>query len=115
MKTVLNLEKLDQLLQANWTQLLDRTTLMRILLEDVRDTSYQVVEQETVSPAHMKLTITKFVPCCKTKFELWVEFTVPKSEGIVQGSHIYHLDFDGELTLQSTYGVHFLTKKEKGA
>lgn len=111
MKNILNLEKIDELFQANWVDLLDRMTFMRILLEDVRNSDYQIREGTNKVPLSTRLTITKFIPCGKCKFEVWVEFTVPKNEGVVQGSHIYCLNLDGSLELKNTYGVHFVTKK----
>lgn len=104
----INHEKLEQLLLANWTFLLDRNLLIRNILENVRDAKLPVVQQKDVPPAIVKVIVTKFAVKDKTQFELWIEFSIPKDEGLAIGSQVYTLGLDGELNLQESYGTVFL-------
>ena len=89
---------------------MDRTTLMLTVLQDARDGDYKVIEKPDLTPAQTKITITRFAKISNHKFEVWVEFTAPKGDGFVQGTHTYHTDLDEEFVLDQTYGVHFVPK-----
>ncbi len=99
-------ENLEQLLQANWSQFLDRSQIMRMTMEFARDSEYRVVHQE-ISPKQIRISITKF-RVNKNGFETWVEFTLPKNEGVIVGTHVCSLSLSGELELKETYGTHFV-------
>ena len=100
-------KKLEQMLQTNWTEFIDRTTFMRIVLEHTRDTEYRIVRQNRIPPPSIKMSITKFA-IDKSAFEVWVEFTVPKDGGVVVGTHVLSLTLTGEFDLKHTYGTHFV-------
>lgn len=104
----LNQEKFEQLLLANWTTFLNQNLLLKKVLEDVRDSELPKTIQEDIPPVSTKVTITKFRIKDNTGFELWIEFTVPKDQGVVVGSHVYALKLDGEMILKENYGRHFL-------
>lgn len=108
MSVILN-EKLEALLLANWATIMDKTRLLKVVLEHARNTEYSTLEQAQLPPRHTKVQVTKFRPdgC---KFSVWVEFTVPKGEGVVVGTHVYSLNLDGELILLETFGSHFCQK-----
>jgi hypothetical protein len=105
-------EKLEQLLLAHWTSFVDRITLMRRVLEDARDGDYKVLEAKEPLQPQTKITLTRFAKISKSDFEVWVEFTVPREDSIVQGTHVYHTDFE-DFKLAQTYGVWFVTKNQK--
>lgn len=89
---------------------MDRTTLMLRVLQDAKDGDYKQLEKSDLTAAPTKITLTRFSKLINNKFEVWVEFTVPTQDGMIQGSHIYHTDLDDEFSLESTCGVHFVTK-----
>lgn len=108
-KKLIDMPCLESLLQAHWTEILDRTKFMRIVLETARDTDYRVIEQQNIPPKQIKLSVTKF-GLQGNEFEVWAEFTVPKNDGVVVGTHVYTLKLTGELELKDTYGTHFRPK-----
>lgn len=102
---LLDKNSLGQLLQRNWTLFLDKTILIRKVEEHARNAEVRIVRAKEVPRPQTKLTITKFEPFDKLVFEIWVEFSVPKGNAVIVGSHIYHLGLDGELELIETLGT----------
>lgn len=100
-------DRLESLLLANWTQFLDKNQLMKTVLEQARSNEYQTIEQEEIPPRHVKIHVTKLTPN-DDGFVMWVEFTVPRENGVVVGTHTFFLRLNGELTLNETYGTCFL-------
>ena len=106
---VLITEKLELLLQSKWTEFLDRQQLMRLCLEYVRDTAYRTLKQKDIPTVQIRLTVTKFAIIPNpSEFELWIEFSVPKDNGVVVGTHVVSLNFKGEMKLKETHGTHFV-------
>lgn len=99
-------EKLEQLFLHNWAEFIDKTALIRKVLVDARDAELKSVSGSPPT-SQLKLTITRFRLVDNTKFEVWVEFAVPKDEGMIVGSHVYLTDCSGDFQLQDTYGVVF--------
>lgn len=97
--------KLEKLLLAHWADVLDRQRFMAAVLEHARDSQYPVIEQEPPRN-HIQLSVTKF-ETIKDGFELWAEFSAPKENGVVIGTHIFSLSLSGELLLKDTYGTLF--------
>ena len=102
-------ENLERLLQANWSQILDRSQIMRITMEFARDSEYKVVHQTEIPPKQIRISITKF-RVNENEFETWIEFTLPKNEGVIVGTHVCSLSLSGELELKESYGTHFVPK-----
>lgn len=104
-------QKLEALFLANWAKLIDKTQFLKRVLSDARDFKAPVVSQEDAPPGSTtKMTITKFQPQGKGCFEIWVEFNLPRENGVLVGTHIYELSLDGDATLISTSGVSFESK-----
>lgn len=97
-------QKLEHLLQAHWADFIDERQLLRIVLETARDAKYKVIEQQNLPPKQIKLSVTKFGVEEKA-FEVWTEFTVPREDGVVIGTHVFSLTLSGELQLIDTYGT----------
>jgi len=110
MQKVIDVSKLEHLLQSKWTEFIDKTQLMRTVMEHVRDGEYTIQEITDPPPQQMKLSLTKFAPNVGLSFEVWAEFSVPKGPGVVIGTHVYRLELTGELKLEQIYGTHFLPK-----
>jgi hypothetical protein len=98
----------EQILLANWASFLDKRQLLKNVLEDARNNEYPISLQEEIPPRHIKMTLTKF-STTNNMFTIWIEFTVPKEEGVVVGSHVYNLKLNGELSLVESFGTHFCT------
>jgi hypothetical protein len=96
----------EQILLANWASFLDKRQLLKNVLEDARNNEYPISLQEEIPPRHIKMTLTKFATT-NNMFTIWIEFTVPKEEGVVVGSHVYNLKLNGELNLVESFGTHF--------
>lgn len=105
-------EKLEDIFQRQWSDFIDYVRLMRRVMEDVRDTSFREIRQQSVPPLQVKMSITN----CKlspdaggdTGLELWVEFSIPKDKGVVIGTSVYLLTFSGDLSLKNSFGTYFL-------
>lgn len=97
-------QRLESLLTSHWADFLDKEQLLRVVLETARDADYKVIEQQNIPPRQIKLSVTKF-NIEKTGFEVWIEFTVPKDNGVVVGTHVLSLDLSGKFRLNQTYGT----------
>lgn len=97
---------LERLLQAKWGEFMDKAQLMRRTMEFARDTEYRVFQQQDVPPQKLELSITK-IELKESEFEVWIEFTIPKGQGIIVGTHICSLNLAGELDLKDSHGTHF--------
>jgi hypothetical protein len=110
-------QKLEELLQHNWGDFLDHLLLMRQVLEDVRNTPFRELMQQNIPPRQVKFSVTKFssLPANSQQlnsdsnyaFEFWVEYTIPKDDGVVVGTNTYLLSLDGNLKLGESFGTHF--------
>jgi hypothetical protein len=109
-KKLLILEKLQQLLKSNWTSFLDSTQVLKQALLDVQNAKLKEVREKDAPLPRTKITITRFELTNKGAFEIWVEFTIQTSRGTAVGTHTYNLTLDGELQLQETHGVLFVTE-----
>jgi hypothetical protein len=108
MENVLNQNKLEHLLLTNWADIIDRTQMLRLVLTHAQNSDYRLLEQSKIPPRQVKLTITKFSLVESNKFEVWAEFSVPKNEGVVVGTHVLSLSLSGEMNLKESYGTHFV-------
>lgn len=100
-------ENLERLLQSHWVEILDHVRLMRVIGELVRDTSFKVIGQAQIPPRCIKMSVTSF-KMTDHGFEVWVEYSVPKGDGVVIGTSTFLLRLSGELELTETFGTHFV-------
>lgn len=114
---IFKIKNLEDLLQNNWGNFLDHLLLMRKVMEDVRDNSFKEIKQQNIPPRHVKFSVTKFSVIEKSQlahsylnyaFEFWVEYTIPKSNGVVIGTNIYLLNLQGDIKLDNFFGTHFM-------
>jgi len=113
-------QKLEELLQHNWGDFLDHLQLMRRVLEDVRNTPFRELKQQNIPQRHVKFSVTKICALPSNfqqsdlgsafQFEFWVEYTIPKDDGVVVGTNTYLLSLDGNLKLGECFGTHFKTE-----
>jgi len=106
---ILIAEKLERLLQLNWTEFLDRQQVVRLCLEYVRNTAYKTLQQKEIPKIKFQASVTKFmITDVASEFEVWIEFSVPKDNGVVIGTHVLSLSLSGEAKLKESHGTHFL-------
>jgi len=108
MANVINTTKLETYLSQRWTEFVDKTQLMRTVLEHVRDGEYRTSDDDPPNSNH-KVSIS-FHPSASKLYELemWAEFTAPKNNGVVIGTHVFAVLSNGDVELKETYGTHFL-------
>lgn len=104
--SVIDFRKLENVLQTHWAEFLDTVQVMRFVLEQVRDTTFKVIRQADIPPRQMKVSVTRFAKD-GDGFEVWIEFTVPKNEGVVIGTVLCSLSLLGELRLKESFGTEF--------
>ena len=108
MANVINTTKLEKYLSQRWTEFIDKTQLMRTILEHVRDSTYRTSNTKPPTKSNNRVSVS-FHPSSAENYELemWAEFIVPKNEGTVIGTHIFSISSNGEIKLKETYGTHF--------
>jgi hypothetical protein len=109
---ILKKDQLENLLQQQWGKFLDHLRLMRVVMEDVSNTSFKEIEQQDIPDRHVKFSLTKFSIVLEPDhaFEFWVEFTIPKQNGVVIGTSVYLLKLNGDISLRQCFGTHFRPK-----
>jgi len=111
---ILIAEKLERLLQLNWTEFLDRQQIVRLCLEYARNAAYKTLQQKEIPKIQFRASVTKFIVTEITpEFEIWIEFSVPKDNGVVIGTHVLSLRLSGEVKLKESHGTHFLMETTK--
>lgn len=108
MSGVILSQKLEELLLANWANFMDRTQLLRRVLEDTRNATMPKSPQEELPERQIKLSVTKMEAQSSGEFEVWAEFSIPVDDGVALGTHVYSLKLSGELDLKQTYGHIFV-------
>ena len=108
MENIIKQKNLERLLLTNWAELIDRTQMLRFVLTHAQQTDYRLLKQPEIPPQQIKLTLTKFTLVNSCEFELWAEFSIPKDQGVVVGTHVISLKLSGEMILKDSYGTHFL-------
>jgi len=108
MENLINQKKLEQLLQSHWAEVIDQTQMLRFVLTNAQRINYRSIKQLEIPPKQMRLTVTKFSLVDSCEFEVWAEFSIPKGEGVVVGTHILSLSLSGEIDLKESHGTHFM-------
>lgn len=107
MSKIIIAEKLDELLIKNWAYFINKTQLIRQVLEDTRKSNFKESKQSELPDRNIKLSVTK-MEAQNNEFEMWAEFTVPINKGVAIGTHVYSLNLSGELNLKQSYGHVFV-------
>ena len=108
---ILIAEKLERLLQSKWTEFLDSQQIMRLCLEYARNTAYKTLQQKEIPKVQFRASVTKFVVTePPSEFEIWIEFSIPKDNGVIIGTHVLSLSLAGEAKLKESHGTHFVVE-----
>lgn len=103
---ILVTEKLENLLQTRWAEIIDHRQLLLTVMQDVRDTPFETIRQQQIPSHQTRLVVTK-VSVQSEYFEFWAEFSIPRDSGVVVGTGIYALRLSGELRLKQLVASNF--------
>jgi hypothetical protein len=100
----------EQLLLANWAEVVNRSAFVRRVIEDAQIAHLTVLRNQEAPPRRVLVTVTKFKLRCNSVFEIWAEFSAPLENGVAVGTHVYTLGLNGGLLLEETSGVLFASE-----
>lgn len=105
---LINRQELLKVLKENQSKIFIGSQLFKQALIDARDSHYPtVVPRDPAINLKAKVILSKIDLTSNNQFEIWVEFTVPREEGTVVGTHVYNFCLDGNFSLKETYGTVF--------
>jgi hypothetical protein len=104
MENLIKKNKLEQVLLTNWSEYVDQTQFLRFVLTHSQQNNYPFVRQSIPVLQKIKITITKLMITDQNNIEIWVEFNIPKDDGVVIGTHIISVDLLGKFALKNSYG-----------
>ncbi len=106
---ILNPMALEKLLVANWTKIINSTTMTAFALTCIRDSrhTFKTAERKIQTRSKgFKFTISRFEPIDNI-FEVWLEFNMDTDEELVSGTCEFHLNLDGSAKNVQTTGIIF--------
>ena len=103
---VVDLKKLENVLQAHWAEFFDVTKILHLLNAHVRNTTFKKLQQQQIPKIQNKFVVTK-ISLKTNMLETWFEFSAQKDNGVVIGTLIANVDFNGNFNLIESYGTHF--------
>ena len=105
MEKILNKTALQNLLKKHWTSFIDKTRLIALVLQQVRDTDLPKISGDR-SNRKQGITVTlSNVECVHNGLLLWIDFTVPaKDDNTCTGTCEVIVSYDGVAEPQQTVG-----------
>jgi hypothetical protein len=107
---ILKLDKLEQVLQSHWAEFLDNAQVLRVVLHTISNTEFKIVVQDEIPPKHTKLTASSCRYLCDGDYQIAIEYTAPKNNGVVIGTVVCCFNLEGQFWITETYGTHFVPK-----
>lgn len=91
---MVNLDEFERLLLTNWTTFINPQKLISFILEKVRDSELTVKKGTSLfQKKSLQIKLSYFRIADEHRFyTIWVEFTIPKSQGVAIGT--CELSFD---------------------
>lgn len=89
-----------------WSNLITPRQLLDFALKTTELTSFEKTEAVPLS-SKTKVIITHFELKNNTSYEIWLEFSIPKGDGIVEGTYVALLS-DNDIKLVEVYGLHYV-------
>lgn len=78
---MVDLDKLEQLLIANWTKFINVHKFMALVLTSVRDSDLvQVYQNSPVKASGIQITVSAFNILQEGRGVIWADFVIPKSD-----------------------------------
>lgn len=111
---MVSVEKLEEILVAQWAGFINPTKLMAWTMQQVRanlDTDFIVVTDADFSNRGTQITVSR----CQLRsggFLLWIDFTIPYEGNIAVGTVEALLDFYGKLTKESVTGNLYVKSRQ---
>lgn len=107
--SVVNIEKLENILQAHWAEFFDVSKISHLLTTIVRNNIFNKLQQQQIPKIQNRFSATKIILLKETNLlEVWIEFSIQKDNGVVVGTLTGNVDFDGNFNVIESYGTHFL-------
>mgnify|MGYP001615904408 CR=1 FL=1 len=86
MKNAIKFDELEKILLTNWTKFIDTHRLITFVLSNINGTEFKKINQKTLVKKSLKITLSQFRLKNNNTFEIWVDFTIPKKEGVIVGT-----------------------------
>ncbi len=100
---MVNKEKLEEILVANWTKFMDVNKFMAFVLRCAKDINKNSCVVTGELKKNTKVTLSKFTPT-PNGFILWADFSVPHGETMAIGTAELFLSPCGEISHIRTVG-----------
>lgn len=104
---IVNLEKLENLLVANWTQFIDIRLLMNFVQNEAQKNidSFINIQEKRSTINSNKISLSRFSPF-KNGYIIWIEFNILLNEKIAEGTiEASFSNFDQKVELKSINGI----------
>lgn len=102
---MLSKTNLENLLKSHWTEFIDYKELINNVKNEIYKKSLTIIKQDYVPAIQLKLSVSKF-DFIEEGIDVWIDYTVPKDDGVVVGTIIYKIDYNLNLTIKDLYGTH---------
>ena len=99
-------DKLEKLLVANWTQFLDTTRLMALVLQKLQENAgrLDIISSESIKPKGIKISISRF-SVLQHGFTIWIEFNAPVVPNrYAEGTMELFMDLQGNFEMTHLFG-----------
>lgn len=106
LRNVLQEEKLEEILVANWTRFLDSSRLMALVLNKVKENENKLsfISGTDIKQKGVSITISRFYLTTRG-FNLWVDFHIPLGpEQMAEGTMELNLGHNGSISHINTVG-----------
>jgi hypothetical protein len=104
---MVNIDELEKVLLVNWTKFIDPKKIMSLILLIVRDSNLPCIKDKS-NKKSIQITLSQFRPAKNGNYTIWVDFIIPKKEGIAIGTCELILNlYDKEINHVQTIGSIF--------
>lgn len=93
MKNIVNLDDFEKLLIVNWTKFIDTNRFITFILSNINSKTFTKSDQKISSKKNFQTTVSQFKLTSAHCFNVWVDFILPKKEGVVIGTCEIELNF----------------------
>lgn len=99
--------QLERVLQTYWAEFLDYVRILRAVRAYVLDNTFREIRQAEIPRRAASVTVSRVnVRPESAGLELWVEFAMPKGDGVVLGTAVALLTLDGTFSFKEVHGSH---------
>lgn len=97
--------ELESLLQSHWAEFLDARAILDVISQYLINTEIKEIVQDEIPKRHNQLVVSNFKlldPSKQTNncfLEITIEFSTTKRNGVVIGTAVFQMGFDGQLNI----------------